>query len=163
MHPTCQSTSESSQSAKSLVALSATLLRPLFLTSSFDFANQFVVPMASHEFAGIPELLFCLGQVIINKRLLYNLCLTNKACNVAITPLLYSELSFHQENAYILLNPEQVDTIVHNRALRFTKKFDFCVTLGSGGNNHLSRGSRCQLQNEAVQRLLSRMPNLLSF
>ncbi|PVH67657.1 hypothetical protein DL98DRAFT_523201 [Cadophora sp. DSE1049] len=65
---------------------------------------------AAARFVAIPELLVNLGEVISNRKLLRDLCLTSQAIKAACTPFLYTELWFNDSNAYILL--DQLDTLI---------------------------------------------------
>lgn len=47
---------------------------------------------ASAQFASTSELLLFLGEVIANRKLLLDLCLTSKIFNTTFMPFLYSEL-----------------------------------------------------------------------
>ncbi|KAH7416781.1 hypothetical protein BKA64DRAFT_656098 [Cadophora sp. MPI-SDFR-AT-0126] len=119
------------------------------------------MPPAAARFVDIPELLVCLGEVIANRKLLLDLCFTNKSFNTAFTPFLYAELWFNEGNAHILL--DQLEALLANTALKHTKILDFYLAPGRLQREDKSDGELCQAFNEAIQAILGKTPNLTGF
>lgn len=114
----------------------------------------------AEQFANIPELLDFLGRIIINRTLLYDLCLTSRQFNISFTAFLYREVWFRAENAHVLI---EIPRFLDNPSFKFIKKVDFSIAYQSVKNNGHSEGQLCQLCNEAMQALLIRTPDLMSF
>lgn len=119
------------------------------------------MPPAAARFVDIPELLVCLGEVIANRTLLLDLCLTSKSFNTTFTPFLYTEVWFNEGNAYILL--DELEVFLANSALEHTKSVDFCVIPGRLQSGERSDGELCQIFNEAIQAILGKTPNVTRF
>jgi hypothetical protein len=115
---------------------------------------------AAGRFARIPELLAFLGRMIINRTLLYDLCLSSRQFNASFTAFLYEEVWFRADNVHVLID---IPRFLNNPSLKYIEKVDFSIARLSVKHTGHSEGQLCQLYNEAVKGLLERTPDLISF
>jgi hypothetical protein len=118
------------------------------------------------KFACIPELVDYLAEVSVNRRLIFNACLTSRVFNVSFTCRLYSELWFRPNNARFLV--EDLSTLLKNDALKndalkYTRTLDIEISPGNYVKNSYSHGELNERVNEGVQSLLTKLPLLEKF
>ncbi|RDL41179.1 uncharacterized protein BP5553_01158 [Venustampulla echinocandica] len=119
------------------------------------------MPSLAEQFARLPELLACLGQCVLNRRLLYDLCLTSRTFNASFTAFLYAEVWFTEQNAHVLF--EDFEGLLNNKSWKYTKTLDFTIRRQPLPDTDRSEGELCQLYNEAAQELLLRTRGLIRF
>jgi len=113
------------------------------------------------QFASIPELLSCLGRNVVNRKLMYDLCLTSKSFNASFTPFLYAEFWIRSTNAQFLV--ENVQLLLGNSSLKCTKGLDVAIRPYSRLDTGHDEGTLSELYNKGVQALLMSMPELTHF
>lgn len=104
---------------------------------------------ATANFAGIPDLLFCLAEVVQSRKELAKLRLVNKAFSTAATTILFRDFCITITDIDVVSPAETSAYLGHVRKLSFTSAVSWQFKLN--------------VQNERLQHMVQSMPKMETF